>query len=111
MTDFVNLIMEMRNGRVAQDLNNKFNEVLTGVLESGGKGELSVTFKLEPSRMGMGGVVLEVETEHKTKIKRPEVKIGSSVFFVGTDGNLTRDDPAQEAMFELQQVPQKETKQ
>ena len=106
-TDFISILMEMRNGQVASDLSAKFNEVLMGVLESGGKGELTVTFLLAPAKMGMGGVVLEVEAEHKAKIKRPELKIGKSVFFVTKQGTLTREDPAQTAMFELQQEEQK----
>ena len=57
MTDFVNLITEMRSGAVAIDLNNKFNEMLTAVLETGGKGEFAVIVKAAPSKMGMGLIV------------------------------------------------------
>ena len=103
MTDFVNLITEMRSGAVAIDLNNKFNEMLTAVLETGGKGEFAVIVKAAPSKMGMGGCVLEVETEHSCKIKKPELAVGKAFFFVTKDGNLTRDDPAQVAMFSLGQ--------
>ncbi len=106
MTDFVNLLMEMRGGAVATDLNSKFNEMLTAVLETGGKGELTVKIKAAPSKMGMGGWVLEVETEHECKMKKPELAIGKAFFFVTKEGNLTRDDPAQVAMFELQQQQQ-----
>ena len=99
MTDFVNLIMEMRGGAVATDLNEKFNEMLTAVLETGGSGELIVKIKAAPSKMGMGGCVLEVETEHECKMKKPELKVGKSFFFVTKDGALTRDDPNQTDMF------------
>ena len=108
MTDFVNLIMEMRGGAVATDLNAKFNEMLTAVLETGGKGELTVKIRAAPSKMGMGGCVLEVETEHECKVKKPELAVGKSFFFVTKDGELTRDDPAQVAMFELQQQQEAE---
>lgn len=99
MTDFINLLMEMRGGAVAVDLNSKFNEMLAAVLETGGKGELTVKIKASPAKMGMGGAVLEVETEHECKVKKPELAIGRSVFFVNQEGNLTRNDPAQAAMF------------
>jgi hypothetical protein len=108
MTDFVNLIMEMRGGAVATDLNNKFNEMLTAVLETGGKGELTVKIKAAPSKMGMGGCVLEVETEHECKMKKPELSVGKAFFFVTKDGELTRDDPAQTAMFQLDQQEAKQ---
>lgn len=110
MTDFVNMLVDMRNGAVALDLNAKFNEMLTAVLETGGNGELTIKLKAAPSKMGMGGAVLEVETEHECKMKKPELKVGKSFFFVTKDGDLTRDDPAQVAMFELQQQAQKEKK-
>lgn len=97
--DIVTLLMEMRSGRVATDINDKFQDVLRGVLETGGKGELTVKLLIKPSKMGMGGAVIEVETEHEVKTKRPELKIGRSMFFVNKDGQLTRDDPDQAGMF------------
>lgn len=100
MTDFVSLLVEMRNGQVASDLNMKFNEVLRAVLETAGKGELTVKFKISPGKLGFGGAVIEVETEHETKMKKPELNIGRSIFFVDKEGNLTREDPEQTAMFE-----------
>lgn len=100
-TDFMNLLMEMRNGAVAQDLNEKFNEMLSAVLESAGPGELTIKIKAKPSKMGTGGAVLEVETEHECKLKKPELSVGSSRFFVTHEGVLTRDNPAQAAMFQI----------
>ena len=108
-TDFMEVLASMRNGEVMRDLSQKFNEVLTGVLDTGGKGELTVTFKIEPSKLGMGGIVLEVSAEHKTKIKRPELEVGASTFFVGRDGRLTREDPRQTDMFVMVET-QKEHK-
>lgn len=105
MTDFLQLLVEMRSGQVAQDVNAKFNEVLAAVLETGGKGELTVKIKFAPSKLGMGGAVLEIETEHECKAKKPELAVGKAVFFVGRDGALTRDDPAQSAMFEPEPAP------
>lgn len=92
----------MRSGQVASDCNAKFNEVLKAVIDTGGKGELTIKLLIKPSRMGMGGAVIEVETEHECKMKKPELQIGRSVFFVTAEGDLTRNDPGQEAMFELE---------
>ena len=104
MTDLLAVIMDMRNGAVAADCNEKFNEVLKAVLDTGGKGELNIKLKIEPSKMGMGGAVVEVKTEHECKLKKPELAVGTSLFFVTRDGNLTRDDPAQAAMFAAEQT-------
>lgn len=100
MTDLLQVMLDMRGGLVAADCNVKFNEVLKAVLDTGGKGELTIKLTVKPSRMAMGGAVVEVETAHECKLKKPELAVGSSVFFVTKDGTLTRDDPAQVAMFE-----------
>jgi len=104
MTDLLQILLDMRNGAVAQDCNEKFNDVLRGVLETGGKGELTIKLFIKPSKMGMGGAVVEVETEHECKTKKPELAIGRSVFFVKEDGTLTRDDPQQTAMFNQEEA-------
>jgi hypothetical protein len=40
------------------DINQKFNEMIGAVLDTAGKGELIITLKAEPSKLGMGGAVL-----------------------------------------------------
>jgi len=100
MNDVLSVLLDMRSGQVAQDCNNKFAEVLKAVLETGGKGELTIKLLIKPSKYAMGGAVVEVETVHECKTKKPELAIGKSTFFVRQDGTLTRTDPAQERMFE-----------
>jgi hypothetical protein len=106
MTDLLQVLLDMRSGAVAADCNEKFNEVLSAVLETGGKGELNLKLMLKPSKLGMGGAVLEVETSHELKTKKPELEIGKAFFFVTKDGTLTRDDPAQTAMFATEETRQ-----
>jgi hypothetical protein len=106
MTDLLAVLLDMRNGAVASDCNTKFNEVLKAVIDTGGKGELTIKLKMWPSKMGMGGCVVEVETEHECKLKKPELQVGVARFFVTKEGDLTRDDPNQVDMFELEQKPE-----
>lgn len=101
-------MMDMRSGAVASDCNAKFNEVLKAVLDTGGKGELTIKLTVKPSKMGMGGAVIEVETAHECKVKKPEFDVGRSFFFVTRQGELTRDDPAQVDMFEQQSIEVKQ---
>ena len=105
--DLLSILLEMRSGAVAADISSKFDEVLKAVLDTGGKGELNIKLLVKPSKMGMGGAVIEVETEHECKVKKPELAIGRSVFFVTKEGRLTREDPAQTAMFAVEE-PRKE---
>lgn len=102
--DFVHVLLEMRNGAVASDCNRKFSELLSAVLETGGKGELTVKVFIKPSKLALGGAVVEVETSHDCKTKKPELSVGRSLFFVTKDGRLTRGDPNQEGMFESEEA-------
>lgn len=99
VNDIISVLMDMRSGAVARDISAKFDEMIQAVLNTGGKGELIIKLKAAPSKLGMGGAVLEVETEHECKMKKPELQVGKSFFFVSKDGILTRDDPAQDALF------------
>lgn len=99
MTDILRLLFDMRQGEVAIDIAKHFDEVKQAVLETRGKGKLTIELCLEPSKCAIGGAVLEIKTEHTCKVKKPELMVGSAHFFVTADGDLTREDPAQEAMF------------
>jgi hypothetical protein len=101
--DLLSVLMDMRDGAVASDLNEKFNELLQAVFDTAAKGEMSITLSVEPAKMGLGGIVLEVTAEHKVKLKKPELPVGKAMFFVSKEGRLTRDNPAQTQMFELKE--------
>jgi hypothetical protein len=104
-SDFYQLLLEMRAGRVLQDINTKFNQVLSAVLDTGSKGKVTIELSIDPGRMGIGGAVLEVELSHNIKLKTPEHDIGRAVFFVNKNGVLTREDPEQAALFsEVEQL-------
>lgn len=97
--DIVETLVSMRSGQVVIDLNKKFSELITAVKDTGGKGNLTVTLHVEPSKLGMGATVLEVKIEHETKMKKPELPIGPSLFYLAADGSLSRDAPDQANMF------------
>lgn len=107
MTDLLGVLLEMRSGQVAMDCNSKFNEVLRAVIETGGKGELTIKLFIKPAKMGMGGCVVEVETEHECKLKKPELAVGRSVFYVTPDGDLSRESPEQAGLFALESKEKK----
>ena len=100
MTDLLQILLDMRNGQVAADCNQKFNDVLRSVLETGGKGKLTIDLNIIPAKFGRGAAVIEIETSHECKMKKPEFTIGKSTFFVTPNGDLTREDPEQMPMFE-----------
>lgn len=94
-TDFINLLIELRDGQIAQDINEKFNEILAAVLRTAGKGKVTIEFLIEPAKMGTGGAVIEVGVEHDIKMKRPELRVGKAFLFVTPEGKLSRKNPDQ----------------
>ena len=99
-TDFIEMIMTCRSGQVASDLSAKFNSVLEAVLDTGGKGKMTICLDIVPAKFGQGGAVVEIDISHDVKLKKPELDIGKSIFFVDKSGRLTREDPAQADMFQ-----------
>ena len=104
MSDFVSVLMEMRDGEVALDVNRKFQELLNSVFETGEKGKLTLMIAVKPSKVAMGGAVIEVETNHDCKLQKPELSVGRSLFFVTKEGTLSRDNPAQIAMYQAEET-------
>lgn len=94
MADFVNTLMEMRQGNTAVDCTNKFSELIAAIMDTGKKGVLTLKLTVSPGRMAHG-VVKDVEITHSCVIAKPEFDSGTSIFFTTEDGELVRNDPGQ----------------
>jgi hypothetical protein len=103
--DFIQTLAEIRGGKAAINCNRKFGELVAAIQETGGKGKIVVELTVTPARLE-GGRVTEITVDPICKITRPEPKVGSSSFFITDDGGLSRDDPAQIAMFETEGATQ-----
>lgn len=99
MADYIQTLLEARNGQIAADINRKFGDLLAGIRETGKAGKITVVLAVKPSRV-KDFQVAEVAISHDCKIAKPEQDIGEAVFFVTPDGGLTRSDPEQQEMFE-----------
>ena len=94
MTDLLQVLLDMRSDAVAADCNKKFNQVLAAVLDTAGKGELTIKLMISPSKMGLGGAVLEVQASHEIKTKKPEsAKRSFSWRRTGRSAATTRPSP------------------
>ncbi len=100
--DFVAVLLEMRNGKVATDVSKKMNELIDSIKETGKAGKLTLTLSLRPSKADLHEGVKEISITHECKLAKPEKPIGPSVFFVDHEGGLTRTDPDQQQLFEEQ---------
>lgn len=108
--DFVSVLAELKNGRALNDCSRKLTELTDAVTEHRKKGKLILELVIEPSGVDEDRRVTETRVMWNCRIARPESDTGSSTFFVTRDGRLTRNDPAQEEMFEgvetVQEIPQ-----
>jgi hypothetical protein len=91
---FEHILMEMRNGRVAEQLTDAWAELIADVHHTGKPGSMTVVFSVKPS--GENG--MEIGAKVATKPPKPET--GASFFYIDLEGNLTRTDTRQRDMFE-----------
>jgi hypothetical protein len=86
--------MEMRNGRVAEQLTDAWGDLIAAVQCTGKPGSMTVVFSVKPS----GDNGMEIVT--KVTAKEPKPETGASFFYVDLEGNLTRADTRQRDIFE-----------
>jgi uncharacterized beta-barrel protein YwiB (DUF1934 family) len=107
MADFISTVMEMRDGKVAAQINQKFAELMTAIAEHQGKGNISLKLTVVPTKMGLRDEISEVEIDYDITVKKPFRKHTRSQFFMTQDGQLSRQDPNQFQMdFERKEVKQ-----
>lgn len=108
MTDIIAMIAESQAGEVALDINRKLQEVVQAICETQGKGVLNLKITMQPGKLtGKGPRATQVQTivaDFDCSIKKPELGMGDAIFFVDENGELTRDDPRQERMFDEKEM-------
>lgn len=102
MADLMNVLMEARNGALAVKLSRDFTKLVEGCVQTNQKGEMHIKLVLLPSKTDDGAIQISISSD--TKLKVPEFGVGSALFFVDDENNLTRTDPRQEALFESEQA-------
>jgi len=107
MSDFIQTVLEMRDGKVAAQINQKFSELMIAVAEHQGKGSFSLKLNIKPTKIGHRDEVAEIEIDYEIGMKKPFRKHSSSQFFMSPDGRITRNDPNQ---FQMDFNTEKEAK-
>lgn len=99
---FVDTLAELRSGELVDELGGALKEVVGRVLATGKPG--SLTLKLKVKKVGKGsGMSLVISDDVKTQLPAPER--GDSVLFANDDLSLTRHDPRQPRLVDLDQAP------
>lgn len=93
--DFLN---DIGRGKLARELTDALHELNTACLETGKKGQLRLTLTVEPDKDAPEERFRVTPT---VEVKSPKLATRPSLFFITTDGNLTRQDPRGESFESL----------
>lgn len=95
---FTDTLGEIRGGEVIAELTNQLREVVQRVRESGRPGALVLTLKVKTASKGIGAALI---IEDDVKVKLPVAERGTTVLFATDDGELSRNDPRQPRLVEM----------
>lgn len=99
VTPFAGVLQQLDKGNVHAEVSIAFADAYEAVHTKGGKASITLTLTVEPSAKGNLDQ-LAVSAVVTTKIPRDKPK--PSIFFVGKNGEPTRNDPHQPALEGLQ---------
>lgn len=102
--DIIQTLLEMRNGKVASDINRKFAELLNAIYEHRKKGSITLKIDIAPAKFDDSMMVTEVSIDPEVKLNKPDRPLDSAMFFVTSEGKLSRLDPAQHQMFDETEI-------
>lgn len=97
--EFISALAELAQGRAMILAGCKLNELIEAVKGTGKKGSIVITVDIWPAEKEFGGNVIGVNSSIDIKLKKPELPLPETFFFVDENNNLTRNDPRQEEMF------------
>lgn len=90
MSSQLNEILGIRRGRILHQADEKIMEVVKGVKENGGTGEVTIKLKFKLNARG------EMNVKPNVSAKVPQPNEPEALFFVDEDNDrLTREDPKQ----------------
>lgn len=99
---FTRIVSELGAGELLIKSSDELRRLIRGVLDTGKKGEITLTIKAEMSSNGV------VELIPVLKNKVPEQPFAPNIFFATTSGDLSRDQPNQGKLFTLEEIKEDE---
>jgi len=98
---FADFLREHGKGRTHDELGEALHTLIARVKDTGKTGSVSLTVQVKPMKQDDRMVIVS----DKIAISLPEHDRPSAAWFIGTDGNLQRDDPQQLVFESLREVP------
>jgi len=97
--DIISIIGELNNGKYVLECGRLLKELTESVKRNNKGGKMTILLEVKPEGYDETGAVNQVRIYPSVTLKEPQPSQGSSLFFLTDSGILTRDDPAQLAMF------------
>lgn len=94
---FAKSLAEVRRGGLLTECSEALSEVTKAVMETGKAGSMTITLKVRRNADGESVEVIAPYVNKKVPRKDPQ----STNFYVGEDGELLRDHPKQQEMFNV----------
>jgi hypothetical protein len=88
---FAAFLREQAGGKTHDELSDALRDLVGRVQDTGKKGSLTLVVNVEPLKGDTDTLVIKDEI----KLRLPEHDRKASLFFVASDGNLTRENPNQ----------------
>jgi hypothetical protein len=96
---FADVLRDMRGGLSHEELSTALQQLVRQCCETGRGGEITYTLSIKPTKSAEA-----VEIADKIGLKEPRNERGSSLFFVTSGYDLTRNNPHQVPL-DLREVP------
>lgn len=87
--NFLEMVQGFRRGELLADADQKLKELVDAIGRTGNGGSLTLKLAFKVNKAG------QVEAHPEITIKRPMRALGTGIFYVTDDGELTRRDPNQ----------------
>ena len=95
---FIDTFVELRNGGAAIEMQEKLEQTIQGVRNTGKDGKLTLTLSIKPASKGGDVDMVFLADAIRAEVPQPNKK--DTVFFVGVDNSLSRNDQRQMSMLD-----------
>lgn len=95
---FIDTFIEMRNGGAAIEMQESLEKVIQAVRDTGKTGKITLALTVKPATKGDDVDMVFLQDTIKAECPKPNKK--ETVFFVGPDNSLSRQDQRQLSMLD-----------
>ncbi|EPX82068.1 hypothetical protein [Salipiger mucosus] len=88
--NFLEFLQSFRRGELLREADERMSEVLAAIQDTGNSGEITVKLPFKVNKAG------QIECVPQITAKKPRREMGTGVYFLNDEAQLTRRDPNQQ---------------